>query len=105
MVRRKPQASFAAIDEYSAPPSLAATVKDIHQMAKTYGVVYLLEKCEKHILGSMELSLADKLALADEVDNNKLFVSVTHDDMHRCSSSTCKDPYQNRVCRASSCVR
>ncbi|KAH7703831.1 BTB/POZ domain-containing protein [Aphelenchoides avenae] len=51
----------------------AATVKDIHQMAKTYGVVYLLEKCEKHILGSMELSLADKLALADEVDNNKLF--------------------------------
>ncbi|KAH7703832.1 hypothetical protein AAVH_28997 [Aphelenchoides avenae] len=51
----------------------AATVKAVYQMAKSYGVGHLLEKCDDHSLGSTEFSLADKIRLADKLKNNKLF--------------------------------
>ncbi|KAH7705278.1 Protein BATH-38 [Aphelenchoides avenae] len=48
----------------------AATVKAVYEMAKAYDVV---ETCDEHIVGSTELMLAEKLGLADEMKNNKLF--------------------------------
>lgn len=45
-------------------------------MAKPYGVGDLLTKCDDHVVESNEFSLADKFALADELNNNKLFVSL-----------------------------
>lgn len=45
-------------------------------MAKSSGVDYLREARNEHILESTELSQAGKLALADELKNDKLFVSV-----------------------------
>ncbi|KAH7701923.1 BTB/POZ domain-containing protein [Aphelenchoides avenae] len=54
----------------------AATVKAVYEMARSYGVEYLLKKCKKHVVRSKELSLADKFVLAEELTNNELFNNI-----------------------------